>query len=180
MDRIKAMTILSEIKYHLTAGNPVWDVDEIAEACDMAIEALRNEINCVKCVHYTERETYTGIKGVCKMDTAHRDDTVSRQDAIDELKTFIEDETTQSADKVWNGAIKTAIGCMRMVPTSANSPTGKWSRLGKILDIGDVQELVCDVCEKTILWVNDHYPNDEEPKYCPNCGADMRGDKDDG
>lgn len=82
MDRIKATMLLAEIKGYLTAGNPVWDVDEIAEACDMAIEALRNEINCVKCEHYTERETYTGIKGVCKMDTAHREDLIRRSDAI--------------------------------------------------------------------------------------------------
>lgn len=83
MDRIEAMTLLSEIKHYLTAGNPVWDVDEIAEAFNMAIEALRNEINCVKCEHYTERETYTGIKGVCKMDTAHREDLISIQMAIE-------------------------------------------------------------------------------------------------
>ena len=57
--------------------------------------------------------------------------------------------------------------------SSADRPKGKWVWFGKILDIGDVQELVCDVCEKTILWVDDHYPNDEEPKYCPNCGARM-------
>lgn len=42
MDRIESMTLLSEIKHYLTAGNPVWDVDEIAEALDMAIEALQN------------------------------------------------------------------------------------------------------------------------------------------
>ena len=82
MNRIEAMKLLSEIKHYLTAGNPVWDVDEIAEACDMVIEAIKNEINCVKCEHYTERETYTGIKGVCKMDTAHRGDLIRRSDAI--------------------------------------------------------------------------------------------------
>lgn len=86
MDRNEAMTLLSEIKHYLTAGNPVWDVDEIAEACDMAIEALKNEINCVKCEHYTDRETYTGIKGVCKMDTAHRGDTISRNGAKDTIE----------------------------------------------------------------------------------------------
>lgn len=82
MDRIEAMTLMQQIKNYLTAGNPVWDVDEISEALDIAIEALRNEINCVKCVHYTERETYTGIKGVCKMDTAHREDLIRRLDAL--------------------------------------------------------------------------------------------------
>lgn len=91
MDRNEAITLLQAIKHYLTAGNPVWDVDEIAEACDMGIEALRNEINCVKCVHYTERETPTGIKGVCKMDTAHRGDTISRQSALDALSEAYED-----------------------------------------------------------------------------------------
>lgn len=54
----------------------------LREAVDIAIEALRNEINCVKCAHYTERETYTGIKGVCKMDTAHMEDLISRREAL--------------------------------------------------------------------------------------------------
>ena len=62
------------------------DYSGVAEALDMAIEALRNEINCVKCVHYTEKETYTGIKGVCKMDKAHREDLISRADALAEFK----------------------------------------------------------------------------------------------
>lgn len=55
------------------------------EAVEMAIEALKNEINCVKCEYCTEEETQTGIKGVCKMDTAHRGDTIYRSDAIDSL-----------------------------------------------------------------------------------------------
>ena len=59
---------------------------EWAEAVRMAIEALRNEINCVKCVHYTERETDTGIQGECKMDTAHREDLISRQTIIDAIE----------------------------------------------------------------------------------------------
>ena len=57
----------------------------LREAVDMAIEALCNETNCVKCVHYTERETYTGIKGECKMDTAHREDLISRSGAIKDI-----------------------------------------------------------------------------------------------
>lgn len=49
MDRIEAMKLLSEIKRYLTAGNPVWDVDEIAEACDMGIKALSEEPK-TKCI----------------------------------------------------------------------------------------------------------------------------------
>lgn len=32
---------LEAIRTYLTAGNPVWNVDEIKETCDMAIEALK-------------------------------------------------------------------------------------------------------------------------------------------
>ena len=34
---------IKNIKAYLTAGNPIWNTDEIAEACDMAIEALKNQ-----------------------------------------------------------------------------------------------------------------------------------------
>lgn len=42
-----------------------------AEAIDMAIEALSEPINCVKCKHYYETEDDTDVHGHCKMDTAH-------------------------------------------------------------------------------------------------------------
>ena len=42
MDRIEAMKLLSEVKHYLTAGNPVWHNEAVAEALDMAIEALQN------------------------------------------------------------------------------------------------------------------------------------------
>lgn len=54
MNKEKAIMMLKEIRHYLTAGNPVWDVDEIAEACDMAIEALLStdrptgEVNAVE------------------------------------------------------------------------------------------------------------------------------------
>ena len=67
------------------------DGTQWSDAMWMAIEALKNEINCVKCVHYTERETYTGIKGVCKMDTAHREDLISRSRAIKEVSEWATD-----------------------------------------------------------------------------------------
>lgn len=42
MDRIEAMKLLSEIKHYLIAGNPVWRKEVVAEALDIAIEALQN------------------------------------------------------------------------------------------------------------------------------------------
>ena len=73
----EAQEILQEIKHYLTAGNPVWDVDEIAEAMNMAIEALMQESRKV-----TQESTQ---------------DQISRQDAIDAMArdipfiTFTED-----------------------------------------------------------------------------------------
>ena len=115
MNRIEAMKLLSEIKHYLTAGNPVWDEDEIAEACDMAIEALRNEINCVKCEHYTERETPTGIKGVCKMDTAHREALIRRSDAIDAWwhdEVFFGNQRDDMTKEQWLDYITDVIGSL--------------------------------------------------------------------
>lgn len=43
MDRIKATMLLAEIKGYLTAGNPVWHKEVVAEALDIAIEALQEQ-----------------------------------------------------------------------------------------------------------------------------------------
>lgn len=48
MTKAEVQEILQEIKHYLTAGNPVWDVDEIAEACDIAIEALEMQDLCAE------------------------------------------------------------------------------------------------------------------------------------
>ena len=41
------------------------------KALRMAIEALTEPINCVKCKHYYETEDDTDVHGHCRMDTAH-------------------------------------------------------------------------------------------------------------
>lgn len=43
MTREEAAGKINAIKKHLTAGNPIWDVREIDEALNMAIEAIQNE-----------------------------------------------------------------------------------------------------------------------------------------
>ena len=40
---------------------------ELDELCDMAIEALSEPINCVKCKHYYETEDDTDVHGNCRM-----------------------------------------------------------------------------------------------------------------
>lgn len=40
MTREEAMRKMQAVKSYMTSGNPIWDVAEMAEAFDMAIEAL--------------------------------------------------------------------------------------------------------------------------------------------
>lgn len=70
------------------------DADKRCDALSMAIEALSESINCVKCKHYYETEEDSDIEGRCKMDTAHTD-LIRRADAIEGIKKEIQDfETT--------------------------------------------------------------------------------------
>ena len=43
MTREEAIKKINAIKKYLTAGNPIWDVKEIDEVLNMAIEAIKNE-----------------------------------------------------------------------------------------------------------------------------------------
>lgn len=63
MTRAETQEILQEIKRYLTAGNPVWHKEVVAEALDMAIEALQNL-----------SKPNNGLQG---------SDLISRNDAID-------------------------------------------------------------------------------------------------
>ena len=81
----------------------------VTEALDMAIEALSEPINCVKCKHYYETEDDTDVHGHCKMDTAHTD-LISRADAIELCAEAQGRASTKSElkgiSKVWQGLIK--------------------------------------------------------------------------
>lgn len=182
MDRIEAMKLLQEIKHYLTEGNPVWDVDEIAEALDMAIEALRNEINCVKCEHYTEEETPTGIKGVCKMDTAHREDLIRIQMAIEHWG--------RSSGNLTNDQIAELQREIESLP-SAETPTvsekhqlsEETPRTGKWIFDDEYGYYKCSECE-ALAEINSVTGDYCLSMYCQdcgakmqNCGADMRGEE---
>lgn len=70
MTREKAIKMLKALNIMLRSpdGKPISDV---CDALDIAIEALLEPINCVKCKHYYEIEDDTDVHGRCKMDTAH-------------------------------------------------------------------------------------------------------------
>lgn len=171
MDRIKATMLLAEIKGYLTAGNPVWDVDEIAEACDMAIEALRNEINCVKCVHYTERETPTGIKGVCKMDTEHREDIIRRQLAIDTVFSHryeYENKLLNDYEQGWNDACDYAADEWLESLPSAEAEDRLYIKIYADDEPSVMAEKLYQICGETqngevAKWLKEYFPS-AEPK----------------
>lgn len=73
MNREEAINVIKGARQYLTVGNPIWNVKKVDEALNMAIEALSEPINCVKCKHYYEIEDDTGVHGHCRMDTAHTD-----------------------------------------------------------------------------------------------------------
>lgn len=61
---IRSMSIsVAQAKFYPTKA-------KLNELCDMAIEALSEPINCVKCKHYYETEDDTDVHEHCKMDTA--------------------------------------------------------------------------------------------------------------
>ena len=81
MTREEAIQILADL-----IDNPflhTWE--EQNKALHMAIEALSEPINCVKCKHYYETEDDMDVHGHCKMDTAHTY-LISKEEAIEMLK----------------------------------------------------------------------------------------------
>lgn len=52
----------------------------------------------------------------------------------------------------------------------ANRPQGEWIEIKRYWEINQwVYEIECSVCKERIK-------NPYEPHFCPNCGADMRGE----
>ena len=110
MTREDAIAVLTMQKSMVTSGQAC------CKALDMAIEALSEPINCVKCEHYYETEEDGGVAGNCKVDTAH-----------------------------------------------LSERTGEWKTDNVYAGIGFYR---CDQC---------NFRQSEKSRYCPNCGADMRG-----
>lgn len=71
MTREEAKDILKAIQALICPNKESVLENNFSEAFDMAIEALIEPINCVKCKHYYETEDDTDVHGRCRMDTAH-------------------------------------------------------------------------------------------------------------
>lgn len=159
MDRIEAMTLLSEIKHYLTAANPVWDVDEIAEACDMAIEALQNL-----------SKPNNGLQG---------SDLISRQEAIMAVANYLwhypnEQYKNLNVFEIGESLVKDALS---IVP-SAKTPTvsekhqlSEETSTNTSTDLISRQDAIKTVCNAVCEYDVSHYPDCNQIKYCDEIQA---------
>lgn len=93
-------------------------------------------------------------------------DLISRQAAIDAISVALAD--LHNAYAV--GLIRAQKIISELPPAQPERKTGKWKR--KIVDSGFNADWICSECGwKTSL--EEHGYN-----FCPNCGADMRGEQD--
>lgn len=126
------------------------DVKKFDEALRMAIEALSEPINCVKCAHYTETEDEDGVKGRCKREkhqlsgeiptesTNTPTDLISREDAIDAVQGWM-------GNQEHDYYLKRVEEDIESLP-SADRPHGEWipvtERLPEKSDIAPAHYLV--------------------------------------
>ena len=108
------------------------------------------------------------------------DDLISRQAALCEIKLLYPDRPLlRSLRDRWKRDNAQYIECedvLRNLPT-ANRPKGEWIYCED--DCGN-DGYRCDKCGYHVPWDYSHKSIYfiEEYNYCPNCGADMRGEQD--
>ena len=89
-------------------------------------------------------------------------DTISRQAAIDAIKKC---RNESDMPDMWYDGMSCALRCIYQLPSAQpERMRGEW------IDDGDPFMWVCDVCGYRVKRYNN-------TRYCPNCGADMRGEQ---
>ena len=104
-------------------------------------------------------------------------DTIYRQDAIDALRDVqhrftVADEAGGFGTVKWSEDVIYFAAAERVLSDlpSADRPRGKWIEGETFYFCGEQRlPMKCSVCGRTAL--------NEPWCYCPNCGADMRGEK---
>ena len=107
-------------------------------------------------------------------------DLISRQDAIDAIpQTSVDLFENCRNCKLLDRAQVVAI--LESLP-SAEPKTGKWMRLEREENVYDLHGVptwgvnyMCDKCGFITTAIQDHFG---QYKWCPSCGADMRGEED--
>lgn len=100
-------------------------------------------------------------------DVSKKDDTISRQEAIDTLDTMASFFDPYGEEMVSKYAVKIRLEFLRSI--SSERKTGRWinHRNDNGHNIAD-----CCVCGNAIQWFDD----DVKPRYCCMCGS-FNGDK---
>lgn len=105
-------------------------------------------------------------------------DLISRQAAIEaiesHIRTFAEPYKLTRDEEVMNYAFEVAASCVYNLPTTQERKRGHWIYKGKR---GRFPVCECSVCgnAENADWAI----LGENVNYCPNCGAEMKGEDDD-
>lgn len=113
-------------------------------------------------------------------------DLIDRQQAIDALDILCQEhrykipgkrETYSQYNEAWQDALDRAEGAIFNLPSAEPRMKGRWI-------YGESEEghdgYFCSQCGNFVPWIYKEFDIDfiKEFKFCPSCGADMRGEED--
>ena len=176
MTREEAIQEFQNVKDLIRQDGKDWFDERDLELIDMAIEALSEPINCVKCKHYYETEDDTDVHGHCKMDTAH---TMKREEAItiiDNLHLIGCGRNQHEDDLKINVALDMAIEALSTEPNCKDCK--KRNNTTFFMDDEEALDMAIEALSepkrgkwKTVIR-HEHYPSGKEYEadYCSVCG----------
>lgn len=95
---------------------------------------------------------------------------VVEEDRICKTLSYLKKMEYDERDESYNSAIDDAIVQIQSTATNSTSPKkGSWTLCG--------QGMFCSVCNKEAITDNTAWHGYIRTDFCPNCGADLRGDE---